>query len=598
MNPTVNPTVNDTPSQKLSDVERIKTRSNYLRGSLIESLRAPLTGALADEDTQLSKFHGIYQQDDRDVRAKRKRALLEPLYSFMVRVRVPGGVCTPVQWLSLDDLADRHANGTLRLTTRQAVQFHGIDKRQLKQSIADINATLLDTIAACGDVNRNVMCTVNPQSSAAHAQVFDWTRKISDHLTPASNAYHEIWLDGKKAHSSEEPIYGPTYLPRKFKTALVIPPSNDVDVFAHDLGFIAIIEDEQLLGFNVTVGGGMGMTHGEPGTYPRLADVIGFAGLDQVLEVAEHVVGVQRDFGNRADRKNARLKYTIDRMGLASFVQELHARLGYTLAPAREFVLTSTGDAFGWTPREDGKWNYNLFIENGRVADTPAMQLRTALREVAQFHTGEFRLTPNQNLSIAGVDAEARERVVEVLRARQVLGPPAPSRLRSASIACVAFPTCSQAMAEAERYMPDFISRLELLMRRHGIEDQPIITRMTGCPNGCARPYLGEIGLVGKGPGRYNLYLGASPDGRRLNTLYRENVNQAQILAALDGVLARYAVEGQPNEAFGDFVVRAGIVLAVRSGQEFHARARLPSAKSADASPARNQPAHDKEAQV
>lgn len=560
--------MSDTP---LSDVERIKTASRHLRGTLSESLGDAVTGALADDDTQLSKFHGIYQQDDRDLRAERRKQKLEPAFSFMIRVRVPGGLVTGQQWVALDDIADEYANGTLRLTTRQAVQYHCIVKRGLKQAMASINATLLDTLAACGDVNRNVMCTAHPDDSTLHRQVFEAAQQVHDHLTPQTGAYHEIWLDGKKVEGPDvEPIYGDTYLPRKFKSVVALPPVNDVDIFAHDLGFIAIVEDGELVGFNVTVGGGLGMTHGDQGTFPRLADVIGFCAPDQVRDVSEHVVTVQRDFGDRTNRKHARLKYTIEDRGVDWFVETLNARLAQPLQAARPFAFDTTGDRYGWVEREDGRWNYTLFVENGRIADNAEHQMRTAMRELATAFGADFRITPNQNLVIVGLDAQRKDAVSELLERYRVTGKEGPTALRQNAMACVAFPTCSQAMAEAERYLPSLLSRIEALMAEHSLGDIPIVTRMTGCPNGCARPYLAEIGLVGKGPGTYNLLLGAAPDGSRLNTQYRENIGEEQILAELDRLLGDYAAHRHEGERFGDFVVRAGHVPALDHGRDYH----------------------------
>ena len=563
--------MSDTP---LSDVERIKTASRHLRGSLAESLTDGVTGALADDDTQLSKFHGIYQQDDRDLRAERRKQKLEPAFSFMIRVRVPGGLVSASQWLALDDIADEYANGTLRLTTRQAVQYHGVVKRGLKQAMASINATLLDTLAACGDVNRNVMCTAHPDDSALHKQVFEAAQQVHDHLTPHTGAYHEIWLDGEKVAGPDvEPIYGDTYLPRKFKSVVALPPVNDVDIFAHDLGFIAIVEAGQLVGFNVTVGGGLGMTHGDKGTFPRLADVIGFCTPEQVRNVSEHVVTVQRDFGDRTNRKHARLKYTIEDRGVDWFRETLNERLDQPLAPARPFVFDTTGDRYGWVEREDGRWNYTLFVENGRIADSDQHQMRTALRELADKYQADFRITPNQNVAIVGINGQRKGAVSKLLERYRLTGSEGPSALRRNAMACVAFPTCSQAMAEAERYLPSLLTRIEQLMQAHGLTDTPVVTRMTGCPNGCARPYLAEIGLVGKGPGTYNLLLGASPDGSRLNTQYRENIGEEQILAELDELLGDYAARRQEGERFGDFVVRAGHVPALDHGRDYHRRA-------------------------
>ncbi|MDC0714580.1 assimilatory sulfite reductase (NADPH) hemoprotein subunit [Stigmatella sp. ncwal1] len=550
-----------TPSKPLTEVEHIKAGSRLLRGTMAESLVDPITGSIAPADTSLIKFHGSYQQDDRDIREERRLQKLEPDYSFMIRTRLPGGVCTPAQWLALDAISQKYANGTLRLTTRQAFQFHGIIKGDLKPVMANINAALLDTLAACGDVNRNVMCNPNPVDSRVHETVFQWTTRLSEHLLPKTRAYYEVWLDGEKvAGGEEEPIYGPTYLPRKFKAAVVVPPLNDVDVFSQDLGFIAILEKDQLLGFNVAVGGGMGATHGDAATFPRLADVIGFIPPEQLLAVAENVVKVQRDHGDRTSRKHARLKYTIEDRGIAWFVSELESRLGFSLQPARPFAFEHNGDRFGWLEGHDGRWHLTLRLESGRVADTGNAKLMTGLREIARIHTGDFRLTPNQNLIIAGVPAEARKDIDALTAAHGLEGYRLSSPLRLNALACVALPTCGLAMAEAERYLPRVVGLLEERLTAHGLQNEKILLRITGCPNGCARPYLAEIALVGKAPGRYNLHLGGDTRGQRLNRLYRENIDEAGVLEALEPLFASYARERQPNEGFGDFTVRAGHV--------------------------------------
>jgi sulfite reductase (NADPH) hemoprotein beta-component len=558
---------------KLTEVEAVKARSRHLRGTLIESLQDPLTGAISDDDTTLSKFHGIYQQDDRDIRSERKRQRLEPAYSFMIRARVPGGICTTGQWLSMDEIATTRANGTIRLTTRQAFQVHGVIKGDLKPAIQGINQALLDTLAACGDVNRNVMCSPMPPVSGIHLEVQQLAEALSAHLTPATGAYHEIWLDEKKLLSPEddvEPIYGDTYLPRKFKTAIVVPPQNDVDVYAQDLGFIAIVEAGRLSGFNVTVGGGMGMSHGETQTYPRLAEVMGFCTAEQVQEVAEAVVTTQRDFGDRQNRKHARLKYTIDDRGLDWFRSEVERRIGWQLGEPRPFSFVGSGDVYGWQRSSDGHWHYTLFVENGRIQDVGGRQLMTGLRKIASLHKGDFRLTPNQNLIISNVRENDKERITGLLRVFRIENSKQASPLRLHSMACVAFPTCGLAMAESERFLPSLVDRLDSLLIEHGLGDDAITIRMTGCANGCARPYIAEIGLVGKGPRRYNLYLGAGFAGERLNKLYRENIDEAEILASLDPLFARYANERIDGERFGDFVIRAGIVAEVMAGKDFH----------------------------
>jgi sulfite reductase (NADPH) hemoprotein beta-component len=549
------------PPPNLSEVEHIKAKSRHLRGTLSESIVDPITGGLATPDTQLMKFHGSYQQDDRDLREERRLQKLEPLYSFMIRTRLPGGVCTPAQWLALDGLARKYANGTLRITTRQAFQVHGVIKEDFQATMGAMKAVLIDSIAACGDVNRNVMCNPNPVAARIHETVYRHAVEVSEHLLPKTRAYYEIWLgEDKVAGGEDEPLYGPTYLPRKFKTAVAVPPLNDVDVFAHDLGFIAILEGEELLGYNVTVGGGMGATHAEPGTYPRLADVVGFIRPEQMKEVAAAVVTIHRDFGDRTNRKHARLKYVLAERGVAWFQAEIAQRLGYALEPARPFAFEHTGDRFGWQQGHDGRWHLTLNLDSGRVADEEGAKRMTGLREIAQVHQGDFRLTPNQNLIIAGVPSEERARIDALVAQYGLDSYRRVSPIRREALACVALPTCGLAMAEAERYLPRIATLLEERLDAHGLKDVPIRMRITGCPNGCARPYLAEIGLVGKAPGRYNLHLGADARGQRLNTLYRENVDEAEILAALEPLFAAYSRERQPHEGFGDFVVRTGVV--------------------------------------
>jgi sulfite reductase (NADPH) hemoprotein beta-component len=549
----------------LSVVEAIKSASRRLRGTLVESLADPVTGAIAEADTQLIKFHGSYQQDDRDLREERRVAKLEPAYSFMIRTRLPGGVVTPQQWLQLDAIATNYANGTLRLTTRQAFQFHGVIKRELKATLRAINAALIDTIAACGDVNRNVLVSANPLLSRAHREVYEKAIQISAHLLPHTRAYYEIWLDEEKVASSGEevePIYGSTYLPRKFKIGFAVPPTNDVDVFANDLGFIAIVEGAELVGFNVTAGGGLGATHGEPNTYPRLADVLGFITPDQLIAAADAVVTTQRDFGNRSDRRRARLKYTIDERGPQWFKAEVERRMGFAFAATRPFRFDHNGDRFGWSTGEDGRLHLTLRIESGRIADRDGVPQRKGLRDIARIHRGEFRLTPNQNLIIANIEPTQRAAIEALVVAHGLDTFTRATPLRLHALACVALPTCPLAMAEAERYLPELLGKVEALLERHGLRDAPISLRVSGCPNGCSRPYLGEIALVGKAPGRYNLMLGADAQGQRLNVLHHENIDEAQILQTLDALFARYAGERHDAEAFGDFLWRNRIVAA------------------------------------
>ncbi|MGH8249777.1 MAG: assimilatory sulfite reductase (NADPH) hemoprotein subunit [Steroidobacteraceae bacterium] len=543
----------------LSPVERIKAASRNLRGSIVESLADPVTGGLREDDQQLLKFHGSYQQDDRDQREERRLAKLEPAYSFMIRTRLPGGVCTPAQWLALDDLAGRYGNGSLRITSRQAFQLHGVIKTELKRTIAEMNAALVDSIAACGDVNRNVLASPNPVESQLHGDVHRWAIRLSEHLMPRTRAYHEIWLDSEKVAGGEEiePIYGPTYLPRKFKAAIVVPPWNDVDVLAHDLGFIAIVKNGALAGFNLTVGGGLGVTHGDPATYPRLADLLGFLVPEQLLTVAGAVVAIQRDHGDRSERKHARLKYTIADRGVDWFKAELERRIGFALAPAQSFEFTGSGDRFGWIEGADGRWHLTLRIEAGRVVDRGDRRLRSGLARIAAMHRGDLRLTPNQNLIVAGVSPGERWRIDALVAGYGLDLHRTASPLARDAMACVALPTCPLAMAEAERYLPAAAVAVGDLMQKHGVGDEPLLFRISGCPNGCSRPYLAEVALVGKAPGRYNLHLGGARDGTRLNRLYRENVDEQGFLDALDPLLAAWAQERSSGEDFGDYLIRS-----------------------------------------
>jgi sulfite reductase (NADPH) hemoprotein beta-component len=542
-------------------VEDIKRASRGLRGTVEESLADPVTGALRDTDQVVLKYHGSYQQDDRDIREERRRAKLEPAHSFMIRTRTPGGVITPEQWLKLDAIATTYAERGLRITTRQAFQFHGVIKRDLKATMQAINATLIDTLAACGDVNRNVAVAANPLLSALHDTVYRQAAALSEHLLPNTRAYYEIWLDEERVAGDEgEPIYGPTYLPRKFKIGFAIPPHNDVDVFSQDLGFIAVIEHGELAGYNVTVGGGMGSTHGDAETYPRLADVLGFISPHDVIPVGEAVVTAQRDLGNRATRKRARLKYTIDEHGLDVFRAEVERRSGVTLLPPRAFEFAHSGDRFGWVEADNGRWHLTLRIPAGRIQDSADRLHLTGLREVAKLHRGHFRMTPNQNLVVADIAAERRAGIDALLRRYGLLEALETSALKREALACVSLPTCGLAMAEAERYLDEALNKVQALLDRHGVGEQSILLRISGCPNGCSRPYLGEIALVGKAPGRYNLMLGADHRGQRLNRLYRENITEAEILVALDPLIARYAAERSAGEHFGDFLLRANLL--------------------------------------
>ena len=555
--------------KKLSANEGIKENSDFLRGTISESLLDDSTGSIPASDAQLTKFHGTYLQDDRDKRMSLIKEKKEKAFSFMIRVRVPGGVCTPKQWIGIDDLSDKFADGTLKLTTRQAFQLHGILKRNLKQTMKEINDTLLDTLAACGDVNRNVMSPANPFESKLHGQALDIAQQIHDHLTPQTSAYAEIWLDGEKTaigESEVEPIYGKTYLPRKFKIAVALPPRNDVDVFSNCLGFVGIPDGEKIIGYNVLVGGGLGMTHGKTATFPRLADVIGFCKPEQVVQVSEEVVKIQRDHGDRSDRRHARLKYTIEDRGVEWFKEELNKRLGWNLEPTKDFYFESTTDRYGWNEDSDGHWTYGLFVEGGRLR----AKAKEAVRLIAEKIDCEFRLTANQNLVIARVSPESKLEIDEIFKEYDVTDSLSLSALRLNSIACTALPTCSLALAESERYLPGLIDELDGIIGELGLRDESIAIRSTGCPNGCGRPYLGEIGLVGKAPGKYNLYLGAGLDGMRLNKLYRPAIPHEEIISELRPVLEDFSKHRLESETFGDFCIRKEYVKETGQGSDFH----------------------------
>lgn len=560
------------PLDKLGPDETLKANSRQLRGTIAESLFDPITGAVTTNDTKLMKFHGIYQQDDRDIRDERRRQKLEAAFSFMARVRLPGGVLSPSQWLKLDELGRLYAGDTLRLTTRQTFQLHHVLKTDLRAVMQGLRDVVLDTRAACGDDTRGVMASINPQLSKIHAEVYALAKQASDHAIPKTGAYSEIWYQEEAAQPKEpeEPFYGRTYMPRKFKIGFVIPPSNDIDVYAQDLGFIAIVSNGKLEGFNVAIGGGMGRTDQAPETYPRLADVIGFIKVEQLIATIDAVMSVQRDYGDRVNRLHARFKYTIDDKGLDWIKAEIERRLGAALAPAQPFDFTSNGDVIGWTQGDDGRHHYTVFIENGRVINTPDLPLMDGLRAIARVHKGTFRVTPNQSLTIADIAPEDRLQIAKLLDEYGLAELNNRSGLRLNSMACVALPTCGLAMAESERYLPTLLSKIEPILEAHGLRDEPITIRMTGCPNGCSRPYIAEIALTGRAPGKYNLYFGGGFHGQRLNKMYLENVGEGIILEALEKVIGHYARERQPQEHFGDFAIRAGYVAEVKEGRHFN----------------------------
>lgn len=550
-------------SQNESPVERIKKASHGLRGTLKESLKDEHTGAIREDDQSLIKFHGMYMQDDRDRREERAAKKLERLFSFMIRLRLPGGFLTAEQWDMLHQVTDEHTTGVIKITTRQTVQLHGILKSHIKPTIAAFNKQKLDSIAACGDVNRNVVAGAHPKYSPLHEEIFHFAEKISAYMLPKTRAYYEVWLDEEKLVeiTEEDPLYENRYLPRKFKIAIAIPPYNDVDVFTNDVGLIAIIEKGKLLGFNVAAGGGLGATHGNPDTYPRLGNVLGYVSKEDALKTIYEIATVQRDNGNRSDRKLSRLKYTIERMGLDVFKTEVEKRAGLNFEPARKYEFTHRHDEYGWHQNHEGLWYYTAFIENGRVRDDEDVQYKTAFLEIAKARKANFRFTCNQNLIIGDIQPEDKTFVENILQQYRVIETTdKASPVRRNAIACVAFNTCPLALAEAQRYLPSLITKIEDILSKHKLEQEGISIRMTGCPNGCARPYISEIGFVGTNYGRYNMHLGADVIGTRLNKLYKENLDEAQILAELDTLFSDFSAKRKKNESFGDFVVREGIV--------------------------------------
>ncbi|MDH2997674.1 sulfite reductase subunit beta [Pasteurellaceae bacterium LFhippo2] len=558
-------------SKPLADNERLKAESNFLRGTILDDLQDPLTGGFKGDNFQLIRFHGMYEQDDRDIRAERLEAKLEPLKFMLLRCRLPGGIIQPYQWIEIDKFAREHTYyQSIRLTNRQTFQYHGVPKGQLQPMHRLLHSIGLDSIATAADMNRNVLCTSNPIESELHQQAYEFAKKISEHLLPRSRGYLDVWIDGKKIESSDdlfaqedEPILGKTFLPRKFKTAVAIPPLNDVDVYGNDMNFVAIQDENgQLCGFNVLVGGGLSFEHGNTKTYPNVSLELGYVPLDKTLDAAEAVVKTQRDFGNRSDRKNARTRYTVQNMGLDNFRSEVEKRMGAKFEPTRPFEFTERGDRIGWVKGIDKKWHLTCFIESGRITDQPNKPLMTGMLEIAKVHKGDFRITANQNIIIANVATKDKAKIEKLARQYGLIDESV-TKQRENSMSCVALPTCPLAMAEAERALPDFITELDKIMAKYQLSDEHIITRITGCPNGCGRAMLSEIGLVGKAIGRYNLHIGGDRVGIRIPRLYLENITFTEILTELDALIARWAKERQSQESFGDFVIRVGIIQPV-----------------------------------
>ncbi|MEL1247320.1 NADPH-dependent assimilatory sulfite reductase hemoprotein subunit [Flavobacterium helocola] len=542
-------------SEKLSAVEYIKTKSDGLRGTLKESIDLDNhTGNVRPDDETLVKFHGMYVQDDRDRRAERAAKKLDKLYSFMIRLRIPGGVISAEQWLATHEISEQFGTGTLKITTRQTVQLHGLLKHQLRPTIQAFNTAKLDSIAACGDVNRNVIVSSHPQISPIHQQIYEYADKISTLLLPKTQSYYEVFIDGEKIYersAEADPLYEDRYLPRKFKIAIAIPPSNDVDVFANDIGLIAVIENDVLKGFNIAIGGGLATTHGNPNTYARLGSIIGFTDTEEkTLKAVYEILTVQRDFGNRVDRKLSRLKYTVDKLTAEGFKKELESRIGFDLLPAQPFKFSERNDRFGWEQNHQGKWFYTLFVEHGVVKSCQ----KQFLYELAQLKISNFIFSGNQNLILGEINDEDKSKVEALLVAHDI--EKQVSALRKSSMACVALPTCPLALAEAQRYLPELVTKIEPLLEKHGLTEDEISIRMTGCPNGCGRPYVAELGFIGTGPGQYNFMLGGDRYGERLNFLYKEKQTETQILEEVDSLFSNYIANKTIDETFGDFAFR------------------------------------------
>jgi len=559
----INPALGD--RGPLSPIEKIKTQSDGLRGTIAESLKDEITGAIREDDQALIKFHGMYQQDDRDRREERAEKKLDRLFSFMIRLRLPGGFLTAEQWIAMHEIAGENSTGVIKITTRQTIQLHGIFKSKIKPTIRSFNKAKLDSIATCGDINRNVLCSANPKQSPIHEEVFAYADKISKMLMPKTRAYYEIWLDEEKVFDKkdeEDPLYQDRYMPRKFKIALAIPPNNDVDVFGNDIGLIAIIENNKLLGFNVAIGGGLSTTHGSAETYARLATVIGFTGTEEkTLKAIYEILTVQRDYGNRSDRKLARLKYTVDNLGVENFKKKVEDRTGFKFEEARPFTFAKRGDYYGWEQNEQGLWYYTVFVENGRVTDDEQVGLKSAMLEIAKTGKVTFRFTTNQNVIISDINEADKEIINKILEDFKIIQhTDNASAIRKNSMACVALPTCPLALAEAQRYMPSLLTKIELLLGKYDLANEEIIIRMTGCPNGCARSYIAEIGFVGTAVGKYNLHLGGDNEGFRLNKIYKESLEEPQILEELDGLFASFKKERNANESFGDYTMRKQLV--------------------------------------
>ncbi|HMF12042.1 MAG TPA: NADPH-dependent assimilatory sulfite reductase hemoprotein subunit, partial [Gemmataceae bacterium] len=548
-----------------SPVEGVKESSRQLRGTIALELARDVDH-FGEADKQLLKFHGTYQQEDRDARKARKKDGIGKHYMFMVRCKIPGGRLTAAQYLAVDDLAGKYGNGTLRFTSRQGIQLHGVLKSGLQETIAGINACLLSTFGACGDVERNVMaCPAPHYQDAVHEQLQETARQIAAHLAPRTSAYHEIWLNGKPVENGApvpdlEPLYGKVYLPRKFKTGFALPEDNCVDIYAQDLGFLAIVREGEIVGYNVMVGGGMGMTHGNADTFPHLGRPICYVPAPSVLGAAEAVVKLFRDHGNRANRRRARIKYLVHDWGVDRFRDVLAGYVGGGLYMPKEVRVSGLDLHLGWHPQGNGQWYYGLSVENGRVKDQGHFRLRSGLRSLLECFQPEIRLTPMQDILLCGLEDSARASIEKTLDEHGILPPEQLSNMRKHSMACPAIPTCGLAISESERALPGILNELEDELERLGLGDEPIGVRMTGCPNGCVRPYQSDIGIVGRSGDKFTLFVGGHPLGHRLNFQLKDLVHRDEIVPTLTPILEQYKEDRTPGEGFGDFCQRMGLL--------------------------------------
>lgn len=539
-------------------VEIAKQASQLLRGTIDETLKNPQAECFEEADLQLIKFHGSYQQDDRDLRKPRRAEGLGKAYSFMLRVVIPAGQLTPAQYIDLDRMADEFANGSIRITTRQAIQYHGVIKDDLRETIKQINEALMTTLAACGDVCRNVMATAAPIKDAVHQKIRETAHAVAEELKPATKAYHEIWIEGERQTTTQEtePLYGETYLPRKYKVGVTVQGDNQIDIYSYDTGLIGILENGELVGWNVVAGGGLGMSHGRPNTFAQIAEKIGFVAVENGVAATRVIATIYRDYGNRFDRKNARLKYLVDKMGVAAFREEFKQRCDFEVQDSREIPAASNQDWMGKHEQGDGKFFYGVFVENGRIKDTETHQLRTAFLKIIKQFGCPTTLTPQQSILFNELTEPQIDELESILKSHNVPLLHEISNARRYSMACPAMPTCGLAVAEAERVIPDILTEIENTLKAKGLDDAKLTIRMTGCPNGCARPYTADIALVGRRPGVYHLFVGGRLAGDRMADLYAADIKIENLIETLSPLLDKYAESRNEHECLGDFYQR------------------------------------------